>query len=1270
MPKRQGSSINTPIDDPIILEGVQVIAAKKVEVKFPKNVKVDGILDSGAEANVINQQTVNQLGLQKYCTALSHKRLVVASGKSLVVDTQIAIPITCWLGGKRCDYWFTAIVAKGVRKELYLGMPFISRFHKVITFQSYSPKILKRPQINEVSVKTQENSISSVVDRAVSLDDQHIVLDKAVSQDVQQSVVDRAVSLDDQHLVVDKAVSQDVQQLDTIKPKGVVNQEEEIQSRVLDTLPQEQLVIGKTEFCRLAKKNQIGLLLLDEIVTQQQHEISIDTVDIEVPLTGVDEQKDRLLEEFSDVVTNEEPTILPPQRSVDHRITFLDEKKVVARRQYRLSHVEVEELVSQVAKLQAKGFITPSASPFNSPVLFVKKKDGTFRLCVDFRLLNEATIKDRFPLPLIDDILDRVSSAQVFSKLDLMSGYYQIRVKEEDRAKTAFSTPYGHYEWTVMPFGLTNAPATFQGFMNTVFAPLLNRCVMVYLDDIVVYSDNLNDHFDDLRKVLQLLRDNQLIAKEKKCAFFMKQITFLGFVVSNKGVHTDPGKVKAVVEWPQPQTPKDAQRFLGLTGFYQRFIPHYASTVKDLQEFATQKCEWSVDQDQAFKLIKEKMVSAPVLISPCFEDGYQFRVTTDASHYCLGFVLEQLDPKGKLMGIISYGSKKLTGAELNYPVREKEFYAVIKALEKFRSYLMYRHFIIRTDHHSLIYLKQNNIFTGRLARWIAKISVFDFDITYLPGNKNSAADALSRPPIIEDNGSIDAEEIFLDEQMVMEMTPNLEMKDALAQLYADDPDFGEIYTVLLNKLPIPKKINHYINHFQLEDKLLYYSSLDGGELESFERICIPAGDWRTKLMNQCHADSPGGHVGSFKTFELLARGFFWPKMLHSVKKFIKHCDRCQRIKPQRAAVQGLFKPLEIPEGRWTDVTLDFVGALPETEDGFDTVLVVVDRFSKRAHFIPTKKELSAEESAELFMNNIFKLHGVPKRLVSDKDVRFTATFWRTIQAKLGTSVIFTTTNHPQSDGQSERTIQTLIHLLRGYVSNEMNQWDKYLYMAEFAYNSTYHTSIKEVPFKVDLGYIPDGPAYVSGMSIERFSPRAEELANRLKAIQIRIQDELVEFNRKTEARDNSSRRIADYQVGDWVLINKDALSFAVSQAYNKIHPVYFGPYRLVKKLNDNAYEVDLPVFTRKHRTINTQWFRKYHGTDSGYPKVPPKTDLEVSARINEMVGIAGYDYENKKVIVFWKDCQPGLGSAITYDQFYSAKTTLQETLIDRARNLL
>jgi len=385
-----------------------------------------------------------------------------------------------------------------------------------------------------------------------------------------------------------------------------------------------------------------------------------------------------------------------------------------------------------------KGLIRPSASPWGAPVLFVKKRDGSFRMCIDYRKLNQVTVKNKYPLSRIDDLFNQLQSARVFSKIDLRSGYHQLRIKAEDISKTAFRTRYGHYEFLVMPFGLTNAPAVFMDLMNRVFRPYLDQFVIVFIDDVLIYSPDASSHREHLRVVLELLRTHQLYAKFSKCEFWLDSVHFLGHVISGKGVAVDPSKVQTVLNWHAPCSPSKIRSFLGLAGYYRRFIQDFSVLASPLTQLTRKdvKFVWSEQCEQSFQELKARLTSAPVLSLPCGSGG--FVVYADASKLGLGFVLMQ---HGK---VIAYAFRQLKDHELNYPTHDLELAAVVHALKIWRHYLYGEKFEVFTDHKSLKYIFSQKDLNMRQRRWMEFLKDYEFEMLYYPGKANVVADALSR----------------------------------------------------------------------------------------------------------------------------------------------------------------------------------------------------------------------------------------------------------------------------------------------------------------------------------------------------------------------------------------------------------------------------------------------------------------------------------------------------------------------------------------------
>jgi hypothetical protein len=469
--------------------------------------------------------------------------------------------------------------------------------------------------------------------------------------------------------------------------------------------------------------------------------------------TLLDTQKQDLLSilrEYQATVFTE-PKGLPPRRTADHKIDLVPGSTPPARAPYRLSQPELDELRKQLQKQLDEGWIQPSSSPFAAPLLFVKKKSGELRMCVDYRALNNITVKNKYPLPLIGDLLDRLTGAKYFTSLDLRSGYHQVRISEGDVEKTAFTTRYGQFEYLVMPFGLTNAPSTFQALMNRILQPYLDNFVVVYLDDILIYSKTFEDHVTHVRLVLEALRTNELRCALDKCTFATQQLTYLGFVIGPNGVQADPKKTAPIADWPEPKSTHDVHTFMGLANYFQRYVPKMAELAAPLTDLLkgdhSQKFVFTAAAHTAFHALKHKLTHTPVLQLPDF--GRPFNVTTDASKYAIGMMLSQTNSDGEEKPV-AFDSRKFRHHELNWTTTEKEAFAVVHALKIWRHYVDGSKVTVYSDHIALKFLLTQPKLNARQARWVEHLQSFDLEIVHLPGKLNAVADAPKPAPRLRD----------------------------------------------------------------------------------------------------------------------------------------------------------------------------------------------------------------------------------------------------------------------------------------------------------------------------------------------------------------------------------------------------------------------------------------------------------------------------------------------------------------------------------------
>ena len=678
--------------------------------------------------------------------------------------------------------------------------------------------------------------------------------------------------------------------------------------------------------------------------------------------------------EFKDVFAPP-PDGLPPDRGTGHLIPLVPDHKPPYRNPYRLSPLEIAEVKKQIEELLKKGWIEESQSPYGSSILFVTKKDGTLRMCIDYRALNNLTVKDRSPLPRIDDLLSQMNGAKVFSSLDLAQGYHQIRIADEDVPKTGFTTPFGHYQFKVMCFGLSNAPGTFQRVMNRLFSKQMHKYVVIYLDDILIFSKTPEEHIQHLREVLSILRDNNLFAKMSKCDLNMAQVLYLGHVVSRDGLSVDPKKVAAVKDWPVPKDLHELRCFLGLTNYFRTFVQGYATRVLPLTRLQSPKREfiWSDKCQEAFKGIKHDLTHAPVLKSPDLNQS--FELVTDACDEGIGAVLLQ-DKRP-----VAFESRKLVPAELNYTTTEKECLAVIHALKIWRCYLEGQpkeRLTIVTDHNPLIHLPKQPVLSRRIARWSEYLQRFSFEWLYRPGRINVADPVSRRPndeyPIVSVNVATRASKVAesslpvpdssvsadVTEQSASQTAPTASFRDDIVQGYLTDPWFADAQHVS----QLVEKQGLYFKH---------------------SAVVIPDhADLRKRLLHEFHNTPYAGHLGVNRTTKLIEKDYWWPTLRPDVLSHVKTCGACQRDKGATQRPFGEAQPLAVPDYQWKDISMDFITHLPPTRSGFTSILVVVDRLSKMVHFLPTFDTSSAEDVAALFRDRIFCLHGMPQSIVSDR----------------------------------------------------------------------------------------------------------------------------------------------------------------------------------------------------------------------------------------------------------------------------------------------
>ena len=679
---------------------------------------------------------------------------------------------------------------------------------------------------------------------------------------------------------------------------------------------------------------------------------------------------------------------LPAHQKWDHEIPLREGAKLITRKMHRMSPKHLAALREYLETNLEKGYIRPSESEFASPVLFVPKKNGKLRLCVDYRHLNSAIIRNQYPLPLISDLQDQLQGAKWFTKFDIREGYYRIRMAAGEEWKTAFKTRFGLYEYCVMPFGLTNAPATFQAVINHALREYLDVFCTAYLDDVLVYTNGtLEEHREHVRKVLKRLQEFRLLIHPDKSEFHRKKVTYLGFIISPDRISMDPEKIEAIAEWPRPESVKDIQSFLGFANFYRKFVKGYSQITAPLTE-ATKKTNtkfaWTKEMQSAFDHLRHVFTTAPVL--QLFNWDLETRVETDASDYAIGACLSQKHEKN--WKPIAFYSRKMTAPELNYDVHDKELLAIVEAMSQWKIYLEGpKHEVtVFSDHKNLSSFTEKKELNRRQVRWAETLASFHFKIVHKPGTENAAADALSRrSDHMAGTKPLPATVLRIDEDGFMRYN-----QPKIAQMVKIDSSWEQ----------------RIAKDYGLQTKGF--------------KVVIPK-ELQEEFIKEIHCAPAHGHPGIDKTIERITRNYHISGIRRKVEKVVQNCQECQKNKVKRHRPYGLLQPLNPAERAWESISMDFIVKLPTSKEPgtgqvCDSILVIVDRLTKFAYFIPTKESIQAQDMAYLVLRTLLANHQTPREIVSDRGTLFTSTFWQTLLAKLGAKSKLSTSFHPQTDG--------------------------------------------------------------------------------------------------------------------------------------------------------------------------------------------------------------------------------------------------------------
>lgn len=990
------------------------------------------------------------------------------------------------------------------------------------------------------------------------------------------------------------------------------------------------------------------------------------------------EKLKELVRKYSDVFPHDVPPGIPENRGQanKHLLVLEEGMRPVKRKQYRLSPPERAELERQIKYLLKQGWIKPSGSAWGAPVLFAPKGDGSLRLCTDYRALNKGTVKNRFPLPNIEDLIDQLQGAKIFSSIDLAAGYHQIAIPEADREKTAFFGHDGLYEYCVVPFGLCNAPAVFMDEVTTALRGLIGKCCVVYLDDILVYSKTPEEHLQHLELVLQRLREHRWYARLRKCEFNQTEIKYLGHIINEEGRRPDPDKVAVVKDWTQPKNVHELRSFLGLTNYFRKYMRGYAKIAAPLHHLTKSKTPYVWDEkcETAFQQLKENLITAPILTLP--DDEKPYTVISDASGVAGGAILMQ---DGK---VVAYFGRKWSGAELKFSVGEQELLAIVDALREWRCYLEGKTFEVFTDHNPLIWLQTQPSLSRRQAGWMEYLQRFHIQWRYRPGARN-IADPISRAPSLPEKGPLPICDMLILNVVLstlrretkalepVEDTRRSTRRGIIGEPRAPTPanasaptsppvdtgssdsdsdvsdDAVEHHTVADE--PLHEQLEHELARELARQSFLdrvaaayaadpWYAKTENITREGLilhanlywkdHRLAIPENtELREEVLRLCHDAPWAGHLGRDKSKELLQASYWWPRAARDIDRYVAECYSCQRNKPVRKKPLGRLQPLDVPRRRFEWISVDFITDLPVSDRGNDCIVVFADRLSKFVRLIPAKLEgLDAPKFAEIFEEAIDSVYGTPLYITSDRDPRFTSTFWSDVCALLGVKQRMSTAFHPQTNGQVEHVNGTIEEMLRHFVGASQEDWDRHIGHCQKAYNNSWHPSIGCSPAEMLYGQRLLNPYTTDIVSRNpaamRHAGQWHERVRRAKRLLLAArQRQRKYYDKKHGLGDNSW-----LQEGAKVLVstrNIRLLSKAQGETRkNKLLPRFLGPFVIEKRINEVAFKVKLPEHLKIHNVFHISLLREFKESGRYQPPPPPVEidgdwEYEVERVLNE-----------------------------------------------------
>ena len=1171
--------------------------------------KVKALIDTGAEKSVIDSKLtvgIYRGDIQKSTT----KEMVLANGNRVAVLGELKTRVQIGRDMYRVDLQ----VLENVHFPVILGVDFLKRYHATLNYSS-------------PTITTSGHSTLLRLVHDVTIPPYHEKISKAYVKGKEIGASNGTVGV--------CSSGMEIIGYPTVAVANVLTQidKHQVPVRMLNTDNKEITVKGGTligifepvvvyEDMYVEEDSVKNNEILGAISHGRKEATAVDLSMSQLDSSQKSELKD-LIHKYRDVFTTKEGD-LGRTNVIRHEIKLTGNHAPIKCRPYRVGYKQRQIINEEIQKLLDKRVIRPSSSPWAFPLVLVPKSDGTTRMCVDYRKLNEITVADSYPLPLIHDTLDTLGAKKplFLTTLDLCSGYHQIEMSPESQEMTAFTSHAGLFEYETMSYGLRNGPATFQRMMSLVLRGLEHDICLLYIDDILVFSGNFDRHLHDLEAIFKRLRKANLKLRSDKCLFARKEIKYLGHIVSKDGIQVDSNKTSVVQNYPIPSTSKEVKAFLGLCNYYRRFVKDYAKIAHPLNALTSKKVQfkWTEECQVAFDTLKQKLVQAPILMFPNFD--LPFSVLSDASQYSVGYVLAQTVEGTER--VIAYGGHALDSTQQNYTVTEKELLAVVEAIKAFDPYIRTTKFTVVTDHSAIKWLFSRSEPKGRLGRWVMLLQQYNFEVIHRSGKSITHVDGLSRRPYppkqSEGNETHDmylaavstrhetttSEALQLVHELGNDMPEQKLTGNQLRQLQLNDEGLKPIFAYLeRNELPSTvretRQLVTQIDDYLIQDGILYHFWIPSGKGPLTDRsrlqLVIPA-SLRHDLLFAFHDSSLAGHLSQHKMYLTIRARYYWPKMSADINNWVASCEVCSKVNKTPKTHRGQLMPIPVSRP-FQHVHTDIVGPLPTSEDGNKYILTLVDAMTRYVEAIALPDQ-TAIRIAKAIFENVYCRWGAVEVLISDRGTNFLSQIIQELCRFMGTRKAQTSSLHPSGNGMVERFNQTLCNILARLTAEKPHRWDQFLAPALFAVRSAVNESTGYSPLFLLTGREPSMPWETILPNLDHPSPSVrqfiKDMFERVETARELAKDRNIEAQGKMKKYYDSKSTFKDYQVGDKVWI----YSPATKVPGRKLKFYYIGPFYLVKKVSpvnfkvracDTHKESSVPIHVNRFKPCITRYDR-------------------------------------------------------------------------------